>query len=66
MDPRRRAAVGRRDTGWGVALVGRLAGGEIGFWERGRLAGGAALARVTLTLALSRKGRGDPLTAIHT
>ena len=36
-------------------------------WERGRLAGGAALARGdTLILAFSHKGRRDPLAAIHT
>ena len=33
-------------------------------WERGRLAGGAALERVTLALALSHEGRGDPLVGI--
>ena len=38
-----------------------------GFPERGRLAGGAALARGdTLILAFSHKGRRDPLTAICT
>jgi len=36
-------------------------------WERGRPARRAALARGdTLTLALSRKGRGDPLVGICT
>ena len=35
-------------------------------WERGRPARTAALARVTLTLALSHKGRGDLSLAIHT
>jgi len=36
-------------------------------WERGRPARNAALARDdTLTLALSRKGRGDPLVGICT
>ena len=44
-------------------------------WERGRLArkqraefaaGRGLDARDTLTLALSHKGRGDPLTAIRT
>ena len=34
-------------------------------WERGRLARKAALARVTLTLALSYKGRGDSMAALH-
>ena len=34
------------------------------FWERGRLAGGAALARGdTLILAFSHEGRRDPLAA---
>ena len=30
-----------------------------GFWERGRPARNAALARAALALALSREGRGD-------
>ena len=34
-------------------------------WERGRPAGGAALTRVTLTLALSHKWRGDPPVGIR-
>ena len=41
-----------------------LRGAGLRLWERGRPARNA-LARVTLTLALSRKGRGDLSLAIH-
>ena len=47
-----------------LRLIRRRRAGEGVVWERGRPAGGAALARVTLTLALSHKGRGDPPAAL--
>jgi len=44
--------------------VRRASKGSFGSRERGRPARNA-LARVTLTLALSHKGRGDPLAGIY-
>ena len=47
------------------SLLAPKVGADSRPWERGRPARKAALARVTLTLALSHKGRGDLSLAIH-
>ena len=51
-----------------LTLAFSLAGVEVWrLWERGRPARASrASARLTLTLALSRKGRGDPMASIRT
>ena len=59
-------AICQRSPSGGLPFPIKLAWAGLRPWERGRDARIAALARVTLILAFSHKGRRDPLTAICT